>query len=70
MTSAADLAAVEDSSVETPVGTTGADPAVNPSTAESDLQQVGTEPLMDPSLTNRIKSESETAARASDVDKD
>jgi len=66
---AADLAAVADSSVETPVGTTGADPAVNPSTTESDLQQVDTPPLMDPSLTNQIKSEAETAARASAVDK-
>jgi len=67
---AADLAAVEDSSVETPVGTTGADPATNPDTTDSDLQQVGTPPLMDPSLTKQVKSEADTAARASDVDKD
>jgi DNA-binding protein HU-beta len=66
---AADLATVEDSSVETPVGTTGADPATNPDTTESDLQQPGTAPLMDPSLTSQVKSEAETAARASDVEK-
>jgi DNA-binding protein HU-beta len=66
---AADLATVEDSSVETPVGTTGADPATNPDTTESDLQQPGTAPLMDPSLTNQVKSEAETAARAADVEK-
>ena len=59
----------DDVEVETPVGTTGADPAVNPDTTESDLQQVGTEPLMDPSLTKAIKSEAETGARAADVDK-
>jgi hypothetical protein len=66
---AADLAAVEDSSVETPVGTTGADPATNPDTTDRDLQQPGTAPLMDPSLTNQVKSEAETSARASDVQK-
>jgi hypothetical protein len=66
---AADLANVEDSSVETPVGTTGADAASNPDTTESDLQQVGTEPLLDPSLTNAVKSEADTAARAADVEK-
>jgi hypothetical protein len=66
---AAELAAVEDSSVETPVGTTGADPAFNPDTTESDLQQVGTEPLMDPSLTRAVRSEAETGARGADVEK-
>ena len=66
---AADLAAVEDSEVETPVGTTGADPATNPDTTDSDLQQVGTEPLVDPSLTNAIKAEADTGARAADPDK-
>jgi hypothetical protein len=66
---AADLAAVDDSSVETPVGTTGADPATNPDTTDHDLQQVGTEPIMDASLTNAIKSEAEFGARAADPDK-
>ena len=55
--------------METPVGTTGADAASNPDTTVSDLQQVGTEPLLDPSLTNAVKSEADTAARASDVEK-
>jgi translation initiation factor IF-2 len=67
--SAADLAAGNESEVTTPVGTTGAAAATNPDTTETDLQQVGTEPLMDPSLTNQIKSEAETAARGSDVEK-
>ncbi len=67
--SAAELAAVEDNEVETPVGTTGADAATNPDTTATDLQQVGTEPLVDPSLTNAIKSEAETGAAAADVDK-
>jgi ribonuclease E len=67
--SAAELAAVEDNEVETPVGTTGADVATNPDTTETDLQQVGTEPLVDPSLTNAVKSEAETGAAAADVDK-
>jgi hypothetical protein len=66
---AADLATVDDSSVETPVGTTGADPATNPDTTDSDLQQVGTEPIMDPSLTNAIKSDADIGARAADPDK-
>ena len=43
--------------------------AANPDTTESDLQQVGTEPLLDPSLTNAVKSEADTAARAADVEK-
>ena len=65
----ADLATVDDSSVETPVGTTGADPATDPDTTDSDLQQVGTEPIMDPSLTNAIKSDADIGARAADPDK-
>jgi len=59
----------EDVEVVTPVGTTGAGPAVNPDTTESDLQQPGTEPLMDPSTTKRIKRETETLRKASDPKK-
>jgi hypothetical protein len=55
--------------VETPVGTTGADPATNPDTTDSDLQQVGTEPIMDPSLTKAVKSDADVGARAADPDK-
>jgi hypothetical protein len=60
----------DDVEVITPVGTTGAGPAVNPDTTESDLQQPGTEPLMDPSTTKRIKHETETLRRASDLHKE
>ena len=60
----------EDIEVTTPVGTTGAGPAVNPDTTESDLQQPGTEPLMDPSTTKRIKRETETLRKASDRQKE
>jgi hypothetical protein len=59
----------EDEEVVTPVGTTGAGPAVNPDTTESDLQQPGTEPLMDPATTKRIKQETETLRKASDWQK-
>ena len=58
----------DDVGVTTPVGTTGAAPAYNPSTAESDLQQPGTEPLMDPSLTKRIKSETDVLRRGAERD--
>ncbi len=55
-----------DVGVTTPVGTTGAAPAYNPSTAESDLQQPGTEEIMEPSTTKRIKSESEMMRKAAE----
>lgn len=60
----------EDIEVITPVGTTGAGPAVNPDTTESDLQQPGTEPLMDPATTKRIKREAETLRKASELRKE
>ena len=60
---------LEDTSVTTPVGTTGADVATNPSTAETDLQQPGTEPLLDPATTKAVASEAQIGARAADPDK-
>ena len=55
-----------DVGVTTPVGTTGAAPAYNPSTAESDLQQRGTEQIMEPSTTKRVKSEADMMRKAAD----
>jgi hypothetical protein len=62
---------LEDAATEvtTPVGTTGADVATNPSTTDTDLQQPGTEPLLDPSLTKAVASEADTLSRAADPDK-
>ncbi|HET7690021.1 MAG TPA: hypothetical protein VFK41_06570 [Nocardioidaceae bacterium] len=60
----------EDVDVITPVGTTGAGVAYNPSTAESDLQQPGTEPLMDPSTTKRIKAETDILRKAAERNPD
>lgn len=60
----------EDIEVITPVGTTGAGPGYNPDTTESDLQQPGTEPLMDPATTKRIKKETDTLRKASDLHKE
>lgn len=60
---------LEDTSVTTPVGTTGADVATNPSTTDTGLQQVGTEPLMDPATTKAVASEARIGARAADPDK-
>jgi hypothetical protein len=59
-----------DLGVATPVGTTGAAPAYNPSTAESDLQQPGTEEIMEPSTTKRIKSEAEMMRKAAERNPD
>jgi hypothetical protein len=55
-----------DVGVTTPVGTTGAGPAYNPSTAEADLQQPGTEEIMEPSTTKRIKSEADMMRKAAE----
>ncbi|WP_395691949.1 hypothetical protein [Nocardioides sp.] len=60
---------VEDTSVQTPVGTTGADVATNPSTAETDLQQPGTEPLVDPATVKAVASEAAVGARGADPEK-
>jgi len=60
---------LEDTSVPTPVGTTGADVAHNPDTTDHDLRQPGTEPLMDPATTNAVASEAAVGARAADPDK-
>ncbi|MFC7494117.1 MULTISPECIES: hypothetical protein [unclassified Nocardioides] len=60
---------VEDTSVTTPVGTTGADVATNPNTTDTDLQQPGTAPLMDPATTKAVASEARTGARAADPEK-
>jgi hypothetical protein len=58
-----------DIDIETPVGTTGAGVAHNPSTAESDLQQPGTEPLLDPGTAKAVRTEAKRARRAADPDK-
>jgi hypothetical protein len=58
-----------DVDIETPVGTTGAEPGHNPDTAEADLQQPDTPPLLDPATTKAILSESETLRKAADPDK-
>src|SRR4051794_22499514 len=55
-------------SVETPVGTTGADVAFNPDTAEADLQQPGTEPLLADDVAKATETEAETLSKASDTD--
>jgi hypothetical protein len=60
---------VEDTSVPTPVGTTGADVATNPDTTDTDLQQPGTAPLMDPAITKQVAAEAETGARGADPGK-
>ena len=59
---------VEDTSVTTPVGTTGADVATNPDTTDTDLQQPGTEPLMDPATTKEVAAEAETGARGAETE--
>jgi hypothetical protein len=55
-----------DVDVETPVGTTGAGPAYNPSTTVADLQQPGTEPIMDPSTTKKAKAEADMMRKAAE----
>ena len=54
-----------DVSVETPVGTTGADVGHNPDTAEADLQQPGTAPLGEETA-KFVEAESETLTKAAD----
>jgi hypothetical protein len=55
--------------VTTPVGTTGAGEATNPSTAETDLNQPGTEPIVDPSTTKQVASETEQLRKAAEQEK-
>jgi hypothetical protein len=65
--SAAEL--LDDTEVETPVGTTGADVGHNPDTTDTDLQQPGTAPLMDPAITKAVAKEAQTGAAAADPTK-
>jgi hypothetical protein len=51
-------------SIETPVGTTGADVGHNPDTAEADLQQPGTPPLVDGATVKAVASAAKTGRKA------
>jgi hypothetical protein len=58
-----------DVTIETPVGTTGADAGHNPDTAEADLQQPGTPPLFDEATAKSIEAEAEILSKAAEPDK-